>query len=81
MKSLSLRVLVCLILGVATSGCQSFRDVYERHPMATRFMVGSLVLCTAGALRFHNSGHGPIGERVPDVESPSVPPNCGEVCR
>jgi hypothetical protein len=46
-----------LMLALACAGCQTM----ERHPRATAFIAGSLVLSAGLALSQHD-GHGPVAE-------------------
>lgn len=66
MKKLSVSLIVMTL-----SGCASLQEVSERHPIVTRIVEGSLVLCAVGALADH--GH----ERNEVLPAPGInPPNC-----
>lgn len=72
------RLLAIQVLGlVMLSGCASYEKVRERHPYATRFVEGSLVLSGAGVL--WSRGH-----RDDQGNQSFAPPICAtkpEACR
>lgn len=67
--SRTLTVLALLIL----SGCASFTETAKRHPYVTGFVITSLALSGAQALR-HNDGP---AAATPDVRAPTV--DCARV--
>lgn len=71
MKSLNSRLLCLILVLLSTEGCESIQAVHERHPRMTEFVLGSLMLCTAGAIYSHG-GHGPV--RQADIVI--TEPNC-----